>query len=288
MSFFTPFEFVLGSLAFCSPLCNALIEFSADASLLTEELRLLQGDGYLIQSHAHDKTLGLMRKIRSLTTCYDEAQATSQLQWEYRNLPIPHVSSYGRRVIRCSFLQPLMQSLANLILSIANSTGLSGSEQLYRLSVRRDSSPSIEKIKLKQCEKSIEESFQDSSRLAVIPNSGKSEDADQITHAALQAFDFVCGLHGVLAHPRPLLRVRDPSRAPFAVFAQKLRRRPEEGILVEGTTDDDHRMRTHNVNYSVTAELRQMIGTDHRIITLVPHVIHTGFKLDDIFKTRPM
>jgi len=77
-----------------------------------------------------------------------------------------------------------------------------------------------------------------------------------------------------------------PFGAPFAVLAQKLGRRREERIFLERTTDDDHRMRAHDVDHCVTAKLRQMIRADDRIIAMTPHVVYARFKLYDIVNAR--
>ncbi len=51
---------------FCSSLRNAPIEFARDPLLFAPEPCLLQPDGRLIRRNAQNKSLGLLRKIRSL------------------------------------------------------------------------------------------------------------------------------------------------------------------------------------------------------------------------------
>src|SRR5882724_8983230 len=63
---------------------------------------------------------------------------------------------------------------------------------------------------------------------------------------------------------------------------QELPRRHEERVVLENAADDDQWMRAHDVNHSVSAELRKAVGADDRIIVATPHIIDPGFKLNQI------
>ena len=67
---------------------------------------------------------------------------------------------------------------------------------------------------------------------------------------------------------------------------QELAWRHKERIVLENATDDDQRMRAHDVNHSVSAEFRKMIRTDDRIIVAAPHIVDPGFKLNQIVDMR--
>ena len=67
---------------------------------------------------------------------------------------------------------------------------------------------------------------------------------------------------------------------------QELPRRHEERIVLENAADDDQRMRAHDVNHSVSAEFRKVVGADDRIIVATPHIIDPRFKLNQIVNVR--
>jgi len=67
---------------------------------------------------------------------------------------------------------------------------------------------------------------------------------------------------------------------------QELPRRDEERIVLENAADDDQRMCAHDINHSVSAECRQAVGADDRIIVTTPHIIDPGFKLNQIVYVR--
>ena len=67
---------------------------------------------------------------------------------------------------------------------------------------------------------------------------------------------------------------------------KELPRRHEERIVLENAADDDHRMRPHNVNHSVSAEFRKMVRTDDRIVVASPHIVDPRFKLNQIVDVR--
>src|SRR5271167_4499135 len=45
-------------------------------------------------------------------------------------------------------------------------------------------------------------------------------------------------------------------------------------------------MRAHDVDDRVAPELRKMIGADDRVIVTTPHIVHTGFELDEVVNVR--
>src|SRR5260221_868380 len=45
-------------------------------------------------------------------------------------------------------------------------------------------------------------------------------------------------------------------------------------------------MRAHDVDHSVSAELRKAVGADHRIIVATPHIIDPRFKFNQIVDVR--
>src|SRR6476620_11774491 len=67
---------------------------------------------------------------------------------------------------------------------------------------------------------------------------------------------------------------------------QELPRRHEERIVLENAADDDQRMRAHDVNHSVSAECRKVVGAYDRIIVTTPHIIDPGFKLNQSVDVR--
>ena len=45
-------------------------------------------------------------------------------------------------------------------------------------------------------------------------------------------------------------------------------------------------MRPQNIDYGVTAKLRKVIGADHRIVVVIPHLVDTRFKLNQVVDVR--
>ena len=67
---------------------------------------------------------------------------------------------------------------------------------------------------------------------------------------------------------------------------QELPRRHEERIVLENAADDDQRMRAHDINHSISAEFRKVVGADDRIFVATPHIIDPRFKLNQIVDVR--
>jgi len=67
---------------------------------------------------------------------------------------------------------------------------------------------------------------------------------------------------------------------------QELPRRDEERIVLKNAANDDQRMRAHDVNHSVSAEFRKVVGADDRIVMATPHIVDPRFKLNQIVDVR--
>src|SRR5271166_231198 len=68
------FELFVGCSKFGSSLRDPLIEFVADPLLFAQESCLLQPDRCLVRGYAQKKCFHLLRKVRSLSSCYDYAE----------------------------------------------------------------------------------------------------------------------------------------------------------------------------------------------------------------------
>jgi hypothetical protein len=67
---------------------------------------------------------------------------------------------------------------------------------------------------------------------------------------------------------------------------KKLLRTGEKGVVLEMPPNDDHRVRPHDVDHGIPAELRKMIGADNGVVVSAPNIVHARFKLDHILDTR--
>src|SRR5712671_746776 len=79
---------------------------------------------------------------------------------------------------------------------------------------------------------------------------------------------------------------RRSSGSPFAKFAQELLRRYEERIALEDASDDDHRMRPHDVDDRISAELREIVYADDGVVVVTPYIVDTRFELNEIVDMR--
>ncbi len=52
------------------------------------------------------------------------------------------------------------------------------------------------------------------------------------------------------------------------------------------TSDDDHRMRPHDINHLVAAKLPEMVGANDRVFVTPPNLVHPRLELDDIIDMR--
>ncbi len=56
----------------------------------------------------------------------------------------------------------------------------------------------------------------------------------------------------------------------------------KNGFRCKEPTNNDHRMSSHNVDYRIASEFREVVDTYDRIVIALPNVIHARFKLDEI------
>src|SRR3954469_22253597 len=76
-------------------------------------------------------------------------------------------------------------------------------------------------------------------------------------------------------------------RSPLAKIRDELLRRHKKRVPVKDAADDDHRMRAHDVDHGIAAELVQAICADHRIVVTTPDVVDARLKLDHIVYRWP-
>jgi hypothetical protein len=63
---------------------------------------------------------------------------------------------------------------------------------------------------------------------------------------------------------------------------QELFGRYKERILLKNATDDNQWMRPHDIDYRVSSKFRKMVGADDGVTMATPHIIDTGFELNEI------
>lgn len=51
---------------------------------------------------------------------------------------------------------------------------------------------------------------------------------------------------------------------------------------MEGSADDDHRMRPHDVDHSVPTKFPKVVGTNHRVVVMLPDVIYSRLEFNQI------
>ena len=44
---------------------------------------------------------------------------------------------------------------------------------------------------------------------------------------------------------------------------------------MEDSANDDHRVRAHDVNYGVPAKFPKMVGANHCVVVMLPHMIYS-------------
>jgi hypothetical protein len=52
------------------------------------------------------------------------------------------------------------------------------------------------------------------------------------------------------------------------------------GFLLEMPPDNDHRVRSHDVDHDIPGELREMVGEDYDAVSSAPNIVHPRFYLD--------
>jgi hypothetical protein len=77
--------------------------------------------------------------------------------------------------------------------------------------------------------------------------------------------------HGLLPFPR-------------SKFGQKPLWWDKERILLQNSADDDNRMRSHDVDHGIAAELGQMVSADDRVVVTAPNVVDAGFELNQVIE----
>ena len=115
--------------------------------------------------------------------------------------------------------------------------------------------------------------------IAATPDGGKSKQADKIVNAPLKALDLAgskCSGCTSMFNQRLISsslprtdsdgRARSPARRRCRTSSQELLRRHEERIPVQQATDDDHRMRPHDVDHRVTPKFAELVGADDRVV----------------------
>jgi hypothetical protein len=127
--------------------------------------------------------------------------------------------------------------------------------------------PQIDEIQAEHAQERVKQSANNLGWIAATPHCGKSEDADQIVKAALKALDLLGWMFGLHTHVRPPSGATQSLPAsPFAKLAQELLRWYKERVLLEDAADDDHRMRTHDVDYRLASEFRKVVHADDRVV----------------------
>jgi hypothetical protein len=74
----------------------------------------------------------------------------------------------------------------------------------------------------------------------------------------------------------------------LAKFSQELIRRHKERILLKDAADDNHGMRSHDVNHRVTPKTAEMVSTDDRVVVTKPHVVYPRLELNHVIDMRPI
>src|SRR5712671_6022016 len=72
----------------------------------------------------------------------------------------------------------------------------------------------------------------------------------------------------------------------FAQLAQELIRRNEEGVLLERSADDNHRMRPHDVDNDFPAKLGEMVRSSDRIAVPRQQVVQPRLVLEQVVDAR--
>src|SRR5579863_6174478 len=86
---------------------------------------------------------------------------------------------------------------------------------------------------------------------------------------------------------RPLLSgAHRPPGPSLSNLAQELFRRYKKRIVLKYAADDDHGMRTHDVNHRVSSHFREIVGADHHVVVALPYIVHTRFELNQIVHMR--
>jgi hypothetical protein len=75
-------------------------------------------------------------------------------------------------------------------------------------------------------------------------------------------------------------------RHEYRAFKYRISVERSSNALLRSPDLFDHRMRPHDVDHGIPAELREMVGADNGVVISAPNIVHTRFKLDHIVDTR--
>ena len=67
---------------------------------------------------------------------------------------------------------------------------------------------------------------------------------------------------------------------------QEFLRGHKERVLLEDPPDDNHRVRTHDVDDCVTTKLCEVVNANNRVLVTRPHVVHSRFEFYEIVYVR--
>jgi len=148
--------------------------------------------------------------------------------------------------------------------------------------------PDIDKIQLEHTQQCVEQGMNNLGWLATAPHGWKSEDADQIIHAALKALDLLCKISWLSIHISGCPSRMTPTSSPLTKFSQEFIRRDKERILLKDAADDNHGMRSHDVNHRVTPKTTEMVSADDRVVVPKPYVVYTRLELNHVIDMRPI
>ncbi len=77
-----------------------------------------------------------------------------------------------------------------------------------------------------------------------------------------------------------------PTSPALTKFSQELFRRNIEGIPLQHTADDHHRVSPHYVDHLVATKLPEMVCANDHVFVTIPDIIHTRLELNDIVDMR--
>ena len=115
--------------------------------------------------------------------------------------------------------------------------------------------------------------------LGATPHGRKTEDADQVSNAALKALDLLSGMLELHFHVRQPSTVRHSTGPAFADFTQELVRLNEERVLLKNAPDNDYRMGSQGIHDGVPAKPAEIVRTNDRVRMQRPNVIHPCLEL---------
>jgi hypothetical protein len=182
--------------------------------------------------------------------------------------------------------QAVFECLADLVRLGYVFLRLSEPNHLDKRLTARFLQPYIDEIELEHTQQRVEQSVDNLGWLTAAPHGGKSEDASQIIHTALQALDFLCGICGLPFHISGRCRRTTSTSSPLSKFSQELIGRYKERILLKDAADDNHGMSSHDVDHRVTPKTAKMISADDGVVVAQPNVVNTRLELNHVINMR--